>query len=119
MTPDAPIDMAVLEKIKEIGENELVIKIIDLFIDYIATKVAEAKNAMMRGDLTGVQDAVHPIKSGASNVGAHKLRAIALFIEQLAMQKKGDQIPPRLLELEAAYLQAKAALEELRKTISA
>ena len=66
---------------------------IDLFLEYAGQKIVEARAAQVAGNLTGVEKAVHPIKSSAGNVGARRIQELALQIEELARQ--GHSRKPR------------------------
>lgn len=118
MSDEAAINNAALEKIRELGDNDLVVKIIDLFVDYAATKIAEAREASSRGDLQAVQFAVHPIKSSAGNVGADHVRAIAQQIEKLASEGQAGPIPARIADLETAFATARDLLLQHRTAIA-
>lgn len=118
MSAEPAINSAALEKIRELGDNDLVIKIIDLFVDYAAAKIAEAREASNRGDLQAVQFAVHPIKSSAGNVGADHVRAIAQQIEKLASQGEAGPIPARIADLDTAFVIARDQLIRHRTAIA-
>jgi HPt (histidine-containing phosphotransfer) domain-containing protein len=114
MSNGTVIDRSAIDSIRDIGGNELLVKLIDLFIDYVGGRVAAAKTAMEKGDITAVQDAVHPVKSSAANLGAERVRELARTIEQLARQKSAEHIPARIAELESAFASARAELEKIR-----
>ena len=94
-----------------------VAEMIEIFFQYVPTKLAEARAAEDSGDLGALQHAVHPLKSSAGNLGAAVMKELAARIEQLAMDHDGAPISGLMRELEAAYTQACAALESHRKTL--
>jgi HPt (histidine-containing phosphotransfer) domain-containing protein len=114
MIASPPIDATAINSIREIGGDELLAKLIDLFRDYVGGRIAAAKTALQQGDITGVQDAVHPVKSSAANLGAQHVREIARQIEQLAKTGTVSPIPDRLHELEIAFAAASEALQKIR-----
>lgn len=119
MKEETCLDLATLEKLRNLGGAEFVTKMINLFFEYVPVKISEARTAGLAGDLLGVQRAVHPIKSSAGNVGARHVRCIASQIEQLALEKKEESIPSLLRDLDEAYSQAKTHLEQHRNGMEA
>jgi len=109
---DSPnLDPAALERLQHLGGDAFVSKMIDLFVDYAGGKVVVARQAQVAGNLAGVQEAVHPIKSSAGNVGARRVQELALQLEQLARQGQGELLPALIAELEAAFAAVKAELD--------
>lgn len=119
MNAEPGLDVASLEKLIQIGGKKLLTDMADLFVSYVPQKLAEARAAAQAGNLVGIQNAVHPIKSSAANIGARPLRELAARIEQLAIDQRGELMDAQLTELEAAYAQAKALLQERRKELGA
>ncbi len=114
MNQEPLIDASAVAQIKEIGGNELFVKLVDLFNDYVAGRIAAARSAMEQGNFTGVQEAVHPIKSSAANLGARHVRELAQQIEQLARQQNAAPLPGRIADLESAFVGARAELQRMR-----
>jgi len=114
MTDANIIEPAAIKTIRDIGGDELLAKLIELFGDYVAGRIAAARQAMESGNLIGVQDAVHPVKSSAANLGAGRVRELARQIEQLAKSRRGEPIPRLLDELAIAFHQALGRLQELQ-----
>ncbi len=118
MTTEPCLDAATLEKLLQIGGEEFAVQMIELFLSFIPQKLAEARSAWQDGDMLRLQKAVHPIKSSTSSIGAHKMRNLAEQIEQYALNKRSAQITPLLSELETAFDQVKAHLQECRKNLA-
>ncbi len=104
------LDPAAMERLQKLGGEAFVGKMIDLFVDYAGGKVVAARQAQAAGNLTGVAEAVHPIKSSAGNVGARRVQELAQRIEQLARQGRGDGLGALVDELEEAFAAVKAEL---------
>ncbi len=115
MSESPQVDAATLERLQRLGGNEFVCKMIDLFLDYAAKKIAEARAAQEAGNLTGVENAVHPIKSSAGNVGALRLRELASRLEDLAHRGEADAVAVSLTELELAFGAVIPELEQRRR----
>ena len=117
MNAEPCLDVATLEKLTQIGGKEFATEMINLFLSYVPKKLAEARAAGQTGDRLGVRNAVHPIKSSAANIGARPMRDLAARIEQLASEQHCESMGPLLTELEAAFEQVKAHLQEHRKEL--
>lgn len=110
------LDPAAIERLQRLGGRAFVIKMIDLFSSYGGEKLAAAKSARQAGNLVGIADAVHPIKSSAGNIGAKRVQALAQQIEQLARQSPGETLNGLLDELDAAFVAAKHELEQVKNS---
>ena len=88
---------------------------VDLFLSYAPTKLAEALAAEAQGDCAGVSDAMHPLKTSASHIGALAVRALAVEIEALATAGERERLPELLTALEAAMSEATPRLREWRE----
>ena len=119
MSESQNLDPAALERLQKLGGDAFVAKMIGLFVDYAGGKVATARKAQAEGNLTGVHDAVHPIKSSAGNVGACRVQELAQRIEQLASQGQGDALGALIAELEAAFAAVKVELEQKKQALGA
>jgi two-component system, sensor histidine kinase and response regulator len=111
------LDPVAIERLRRLGGDVFVGKMIDLFVDYAEGKVIAARQAQVAGNSGGVQEAVHPIKSSAGNVGACRVQELAQQIEQLAKQGQGDTLPALIGELEAAFAAAKVELTRNKSTL--
>jgi HPt (histidine-containing phosphotransfer) domain-containing protein len=104
------IDMQALERLRRIGGEALLSKIVTLFVSHAEPAIKQATACLEVGDLDSVQRAAHALKSSAGNLGAQQLQNLAGRIEQLAEDQKAGEIQPLLADLELAYLRAKARL---------
>ena len=118
MSESTHLDSAAIERLLRLGDAAFACKMIDLFLEYAAKKIAEARAALATGNLEGVEKAVHPLKSSAGNVGACRVQELALRIEELARQPQAGLIASSLNELEQAFAAVKPELEERRRNLS-
>ena len=118
MHPLPSLDEQALAKLLKIGGPKFAGKMVDLFLDYAPTKLAEALAAEAKGDYPGVEDAVHPLKTSASHVGAVAVRALAVEIEQQARAGERARIPELLAALELAMSEVKPRLLEKRAALA-
>jgi HPt (histidine-containing phosphotransfer) domain-containing protein len=119
MNESQHLDPAALQRLQRLGGDAFVCKMIDLFLDYAAKKIGEARAAHVAGNLAGVGDAVHPLKSSAGNLGACQIMELALRLEDLAGQGQAEAVAKSLAELELAFTAVKPDLEDKRRALSA
>lgn len=108
---------AALERLRRLGGGKFVAEMIDLFLEYTQTKIAEAQKALAANDSSAVAKAVHPIKSSAGNIGANRVQELAVKIEEAAIQQRNGELPPMLAELEKAFAEIRPAMEARKKLL--
>jgi len=114
------LDPQAVERLKRLGKGPKFARdMIDLFLSYAPSRLADARAGLQSGDLRAVAVAVHPLKSGAGNMGARAVQDLASQIEQLATEEKGDPLPGLLQELALALTRAQSQLEETKKRLQA
>jgi HPt (histidine-containing phosphotransfer) domain-containing protein len=118
MSESLNLDPTALQRLQRLGDGAFVCKMIDLFLEFAGQKIVEARAAQVAGNLTGVEKAVHPIKSSAGNVGARRIQELALQIEELARQGHSETLAASMTELELAFAAVKPELEETRQSLS-
>lgn len=109
------LDPAALQRLQRFGDAAFVVKMIDLFLEYAPQKIAEARAAQAAGNFTGVEKAVHPLKSSAGNVGACRIQELALRLEELARQRQAESLAVSMADLDRAFASVKPELEEKRQ----
>lgn len=110
---DSPnIDPAAVERLQRLGGSGFVCKMVDLFLNFTAAKIAEARLAQGRADWPGLAKATHPIKSSAGNVGAVRVQELARQLEQLGKEGGGDGLEDLVSELEREFAAVKPWLEQ-------
>jgi len=116
MNAKVELDPQALERLRRLGKGgKFVRDMIDLFLNYAPARLADAHAGLQSGDLGAIATAVHPLKSGAGNMGALVVQELASQIEQLATEKKADTLPALLQELDLALARAQNQLEETKK----
>lgn len=107
-------DDAALAKLLKLGGPKFACNMVDLFLSYAPTKLAEGLAANAKGDCVGVHDAMHPLKTSASHVGALAVRALAVELEELARAGAKERLPELLSKLEAELAAVIPRLREWR-----
>jgi HPt (histidine-containing phosphotransfer) domain-containing protein len=112
------IDPAAVERLRKLGGDELIARMIELFFSYAEPKVALARASLEAGELEAAGRAAHSLKSSAGNLGAQELALVSSDVEAAAMKQDGTEVLRLLEDLEAAFARAKARLEELRRGLA-
>jgi len=118
MSDPQSLDTAALQRLKKLGGAAFVIKMIDLFVEYGGSKIAEARAAQTAANIEGVERAVHSVKSSAGNVGARRVQQLAQEIETMTQQEPNEPLEGAIAELEQAFNDAKAELESWRLSLA-
>ena len=106
-----------LEQLRKLGGDSFAAEMIGVFLEYVAKKIAQGQQAYAAGDLAGVENALHPIKSSAGNVGARQIQELAARIEDLAKKRQGESLGVLLAEIDNAFQSAKPQFEQVRQTL--
>ncbi|MCU0771002.1 MAG: Hpt domain-containing protein [Verrucomicrobia bacterium] len=105
------LDPVAIERLRRIGGPTFAAEMIGLFLSYGAEKLSEARGAYQAGDLGGVQNAVHPLRSSAGNVGALRVQQLASETELKAAGHQADAVGLLLDQLEAAFQTVKPLID--------
>jgi HPt (histidine-containing phosphotransfer) domain-containing protein len=109
---DGPRDLddAALARLRNLGGEDLVRRMLALFNSYSRSRVEEALSAGGSYDLGAVERAAHALRSTAGNVGARHLYDVATGLERAAHQRLSAEVYVLLDELETACTDARSAL---------
>ncbi len=115
MSDDSSVDVAALDRLARLGGNELVCKMIDLFLENAARRIEAAAAGVKNGDLAAVEAAAHSLKATAANVGAARLQELARRVEELAVADDAAAVADLVHGLERDFQQVRARLERERR----
>ncbi|MGH9341598.1 MAG: Hpt domain-containing protein [Acidobacteriota bacterium] len=116
-SPRPVIDPEALERLRRLGGDELLRKVIDAWLAYVPERVRSARNGLEGEQLRTVERAAHSIKSSAGTVGALEVHNLASRIEELASGNRGDNLSSLLCDLETACLEVTRLLEQERQEL--
>lgn len=106
---------AQIANLRQLGGDQFVREMIDLFLDNSPKQIAAARAAVQAGEFGVVERAVHSLKSSASNFGAEPLRQLAESLERLAIEKQAEPLTGLLPKLEEVFARTRACLEEKKR----
>lgn len=100
--------------LRELGGEDFVAEMIDLFLDFAPSKLDEAKRALTEGQADALRRAAHSLKAAAANLGAELVRDLAGRIESLAAENQLRTLPTLIGSLEAAFQQLRGRLQQYK-----
>ena len=112
-----PLDKSALDRLEKLGGSELLVRVIDQFLEKVPLRMEAACDRGRAGDLGALGAAVNAIKSAAGNVGAIEVRDMADRIEKLAVRGAKDLILPLLCHLDDMLGNARTLLLRERSTL--
>lgn len=87
---DPVLDPDAIARLHRIGGDNLVERMIEIFLENAPARVQGVVDAAARGDAAGVEQAAHSLKSMAANIGALRLYALSERTELAAAEGEGD-----------------------------
>ena len=81
------IDSQALERVRQLGGEQLVADLVELGLESMRAGTAAALAAVESGDAEGLRLGAHAMRSSAANVGAVKLAGLAEQVEKQADQE--------------------------------
>jgi HPt (histidine-containing phosphotransfer) domain-containing protein len=117
MMTENSLDRRALDRLEKLGGKELIVRVIDQFLEKTPKRMDAACDRGMAGDLAALGNAVGSIKAAAGNIGATELHDIASRIEKLAVQGAKDMVLPMLCHLEDMLGQVQTWLVQERTSL--
>jgi HPt (histidine-containing phosphotransfer) domain-containing protein len=118
MPTDDPLDPAAFERLRRLGGDKLLVQMIDIFLDFVPKKIAQAVDGQKADYLPGIEQGAHAIKSSAGHVGARRLHDLATEIERLAKEREPEPLFALLSDLESEFARVRTALLEHQRNLS-
>lgn len=85
-TPADGVDMTALNALEDAqveGEPDLVVELIDLYLEDAADKLAVIREASARRDETQLRRAAHSLRGSSASLGAHRVAALCGELERV------------------------------------
>jgi len=110
--PDVPIfDLAgVMDRL--MGDEELLLMLIEGFLDDVPKQIAALRGFLATGDVKGTERQAHTLKGASVNLGGEALRALAFEMEKEAKTGNLQYVTDHLPELEAQFERLKEAMSK-------
>jgi len=119
-TSESIIDQDALAALRALGADkgeELLQRVISLYLSNTDTMIKKLETAWRIGDLDGIQQASHTLKSSSHQVGARSLAELFRDVENESRNKRYDVSCETLSTIQQQYIQVRAALETYLEAI--
>ena len=111
MSNEQPVDMNVINELREVMEEEFT-SLLKSYLSNITPLYSDLRNAAVADDIAGMVNPAHSLKSSSANVGAMAVSEMAKTIEMAArindgvtaksaFQKLNQVLPPAIKALKA------------------
>ncbi len=113
---DQVLDMSVVEELlsfSDDGDPELVMDLIQMFLDDGPAKVTAVTEGLAAGDLEKAERAAHSLKGSSGNLGAKLLQNACEQMQLATRYHKLDESRQLLASFTARFTEAEAALRKL------
>src|SRR6185436_11621011 len=117
MMTETPLDKRAFERLEKLGGKELIVRVIDQFLEKTPQRMDAVCERGLAGDLKALGSAVGSIKSAAGNLGATELADIASRIEDMAREGAKDLVLPMLCHLQDMLGQVQTWLVQEKSTL--
>lgn len=114
MSPTELLDIQVLEGLREMGSDEFLGQMIDLYLESTRSVPSALQAQVAAQDWKGVEFSAHSLKSGSGNLGLTALTASASALESAAKRGDGDLVRQLAAAVPALHEASCAALVEYR-----
>lgn len=114
MTSEEVLDMSQIEELISLDETRAVLAdFVGMFTAQAPVRIAEIRAAIGAGDLQKVSSVAHSLKGASGNLGAKLVAEVAKRLEHAGKVGVATEMASDLVDLEARYVEAEAALKAL------
>jgi HPt (histidine-containing phosphotransfer) domain-containing protein len=110
------LDMSVVEELlsfSDDGDPELLLDLIQMFLDDGPCKVAAVQEGLAKGDFDQAERAAHSLKGSSGNLGAQLLQNVCEEMQLATRQHRLDESRRLAEQLQERFTEAEAALKQL------
>ncbi len=97
-TPSSPIDLDQLNQISE-GDIEFEIEVLQVYVEDVHQRLEIMRGAIASSDHLQVMKEAHHIKGSSSNVGALRMRDLAVKLEELNLEQDSTKATELIEEM--------------------
>jgi CheY-like chemotaxis protein/HPt (histidine-containing phosphotransfer) domain-containing protein len=107
------LSVQALEQIRELGSEDLLKEIVDLYLAESPPLVARMREAWQSGDRGALEMLAHTLKGSSRHVGANRLAAVLSDVELRSQKGTAISDEGQLAAIEAAFERARKALRDV------
>ncbi len=113
--PGEPIDPAVVESLRELGGDDVLGELVEMFLGDTAPRLAALGKAVEAGDASTVEQVAHTLKGSSGNMGARLMSELAASLQNIGASGDLSDAAGRVGQLEAEFARVRASLSTLAR----
>ncbi|HSG09834.1 MAG TPA: Hpt domain-containing protein [Longimicrobiales bacterium] len=117
MSGSSVLDENALVRLREWGGDELLGQLVVIFLANAPVRMTQIRSGASGADISEAERGAHSLKSSAANLGAVRVREMASEMERAAVEGDLNRVRELLPSLEAAFVDAIAALKTVKDGI--
>jgi HPt (histidine-containing phosphotransfer) domain-containing protein len=103
-----------LADLRSIGEPDLIVELIDLYLEDASERIQAIKAAAARADATVLKQAAHTLKGSSAGLGFHQIAELSEQLEQLDWRDSHSRLDALTELLQYRFARLRKALLKLR-----
>jgi len=111
--PEDPIDPTVVAGLRELGGDDILTELVEMFLDDTKPRLATLEKAVEAGDASTVEQVAHALKGSAGYMGARLMSELAAGLQDVGASGDLSEAAERLEKLEAEFARVQLALSAL------
>jgi len=113
--PESPMDPAVVDSLRELGGDDMLADLVELFLEDAEPRLAALGEAVKADDASAVERVAHSLKGSSGNMGAHGMSRLAAELQYIGASGDLSKAPESLRSLEAEFERVRPALAALAR----
>ena len=105
-----------LAELKSIGEPDLVVELIDLYLKDGPERIQKIKTAAARADASDLRQAAHTLKGSSASLGFHQISEICEQLERLDWRDSHHRLDALTELLQYKFTRLREVLLDLRRS---
>jgi HPt (histidine-containing phosphotransfer) domain-containing protein len=105
-----------LADLRSAGEPDLIVELIDLYLNSAAERIQSIEAAAARADVTVLKQAAHTLKGSSASLGFHQIAEISEQLEQLDWRDSQSRLYALLELLQYKFARLREALLTLSQS---
>ena len=111
---DEPFNPAALDMLRRLGQEALLVRMIDIFLVSGEERIAATRAALQADDMSSLKLAVHSMKSSAAQLGGIALQRTAAAVERAVVAGDRATLPARLDEIDIEFAHLRSWLDQAK-----
>jgi two-component system, sensor histidine kinase and response regulator len=108
---EEPLDRDIIENLRDLGGSEMLSELAQIFFEDTRSNLATLRKALEEGDAQSVERVSHTLKGSAANMGAFRMSALCMKLENTGASGNLLRAPELLEQLEAEFERVRPAFE--------